>query len=450
MSAQTEAGSRPAQGGSIDTSKAPEPELARDPIAGERYVSREFMELEWERMWTRVWNVAGLESEVAQPGAFLTCELGRESVVIARGPDGALRGFYNVCQHRGNRLVPKPSGRVNAFHCPYHGWVWSPSGELLEAQDAEDFPRGNPCGKLRLQPVAVESFAGFVWFNLNPDCEPLSEFLDPVGQQIETYQMERMVRTHHITLETDCNWKVIQDNFNESYHIPTVHPALKYFLDDTYQNTQFDLYPSGHNRMLMKGGGPSPRAAEEEETALRFMTQELEFWGLSPEDFRGRAHETRAALQQQKRALGAEKGFDFSRYVDAQLTDHYHYTLFPNVSLSLKPDGCIFLRGTPHPSDPEKCFFDVWYFTLFPEGSTEYFAHSMAEAVRTDEKVEHQTGKLGDVFLGGGLDQDAAVFLSQQQGLRSRGYQGVYLSGQERRIQYHHQVLDEYIAGKRG
>jgi hypothetical protein len=180
------------------------------------------------------------------------------------------------------------------------------------------------------------------------------------------------------------------------------------------------------------------------------MSPELEAWGLSPDDFRGRLGETRAALQRQKRLLGAEKGFDFSRYVDAQLTDHYHYTLFPNVSLSLKPDGCIFLRGTPHPRDPEKCFFDVWYFTLFPEGCDEYFAHSMAEAVKRNEEVEHQTGKLGDVFLGGGLDQDASVFLSQQRGLGSRGYRGVYLSGQERRVQYYHQVIDEYIAGKRG
>jgi phenylpropionate dioxygenase-like ring-hydroxylating dioxygenase large terminal subunit len=448
MSSSIQAAAENARG-LLDTRKAPEPTLSQDPISAERYTSREFMAREWDHMWTRVWNIAGLESEVASPGAFVVSQLGRESVIVTRDEQGELRGFYNVCQHRGNRLLQKPSGRVKSFRCPYHGWVWSPGGELLAVQDAEDFPRGNPCGKLSLAPVRVASALGFVWFNLDADAQPLSDFLAPVGEQIDTYQMERMVRTHHITLEADCNWKVIQDNFNESYHIPTVHPALKYFLDDTYQNTQFDLYPSGHNRMLMLGGGPSPRADKEEETALRFMAGELEFWGLAAEDFRGRVHEIRGALQQQKRQLGAEKGFDFSRVIDAQLTDHLHYTLFPNISLSLKPDGCIFLRGTPHPSDPEKCFFDVWYFTLFPEGQNEYFASSMADAVERDAKVEHQTGRLGDIFLGGGLDQDASVFLSQQQGLRSRGYQGVYLSGQERRVQYYHQVIDEYISGKR-
>jgi phenylpropionate dioxygenase-like ring-hydroxylating dioxygenase large terminal subunit len=261
--------------------------------------------------------------------------------------------------------------------------------------------------------------------------------------------MQDMVRTHWITLEAECNWKVVQDNFCESYHIPTVHPALKYFLDDTYQNTQFDLYPRGHTRMLMVGGRPSPRVGENEEMTLRAFRDELAFWQLDVEDFRGRAGEIRAALQRQKRALGAKKGLDFSRYVDGQLTDHYHYTIFPNLAFSMKPDGCIFLRPNPHPVDPERCFFDVWYFTLFPDGVEEYPARSMADLVRKDDEVPHQRGRLGEICLGGGIDEDASVFVSQQRGLRSDAWRGAYLSNQERRVQYSHQVLDEYLDGIR-
>ena len=115
----------------------------------------------------------------------------------------------------------------------------------------------------------------------------------------------------------------------------------------------------------------------------------------------------------------------------------------------MKPDGCIFLRPNPHPTDPERCLFDVWYFTLFPEGVDEYPARSMADKVHRDDVVPHQHGKLGEIFLGGGIDEDASVFVSQQRGLRSRAYQGAYLSHQERRVQYSHQVLDEYLAGER-
>jgi phenylpropionate dioxygenase-like ring-hydroxylating dioxygenase large terminal subunit len=434
----------------IDTSKLPEPELRSAPIGGERYTSREFMEREWDCMWARVWNIGALESEIPEAGDFVTHDLGPESLLFVRDDDGRVRGYYNVCHHRGNRLVSEESGQARMFVCPYHAWVWSRGGDLLRARDPEDFPQGDPCGKLQLTPVRVETWGGFIWFNLNPDADTLADYLQPVAREIDTYRMERMVRTHYITLEIECNWKVIQDNFNESYHIPAVHPQLKYFLDDTYQNTQFDLYPNGHNRMLMLGGGPSPRAAGEEDRVLKFMADELAYWGLDVEDFRGRVQEMRPALQARKRELGPEKGFDFSGYVDGQLTDHYHYTLFPNLSFSMKPDGCIFLRAEPHPRDPGRCFFDVWYFTLFPEGSDEHFAASMSGSVQRGDPVEHQRGQLGDVFMGGGIDQDASVFVSQQKGLRSRAYGGGYLANQERRVVYYHQVLDDYLEGRRG
>ena len=158
----------------LDTSKAPEPILKSDPLAGERYTSREFMELEWEHMWTRVWNIGCLESEVADSGSYVTVDFGRESLLFVRDEGGQVRGFYNVCQHRGNRLVQSESGSTRTFFCPYHGWAWSTSGEAVRVQDAEDFLQGDPCGKLRLAPVKVETSAGFVWFNLDPQSESLA------------------------------------------------------------------------------------------------------------------------------------------------------------------------------------------------------------------------------------------------------------------------------------
>ena len=433
----------------LDTSKVPEPDVRAHSLSSERYTSSEFMAREWDSLWCRLWQIGCLESELALSGDFVTFEYGGESLLFTRDATQQIRGYYNVCQHRGTRLVPEEKGRSAAFVCPYHGWVWGARGELRKVQDSDDFPAGDPCETLRLSELRVDVWGGFVWFNLSPEGETLAEFLEPIARELDTYRMPHMQRTHHITLESDCNWKVVLDNFHESYHIPTVHPALKYFLNDSYQATQFDLYPKGHTRMLMLGGGPSPRAGDHENLVLKIMTPELESWGLEAESFRGRTEQMREALQRQKRLLGAEKGFDFSRYVDGQLTDHYHYTVFPNLALSMKPDGCIFLRALPHPSDPEKCFFDCWYFTLFPEDSDEYVAASMAAEVSKDADVPHQRGKLGDVFLGGGIDEDAGVFLAQQKGLRSRGFRGATLARQERRVAWYHQVIDGYLDGSR-
>ena len=84
--------------------KTPEPDLGSDPIPKERYVSREFARREWERMWTRVWLLAGWERDVANPGDWFTFEIGPESILVARDRSGTLHAHYNVCLHRGNRL----------------------------------------------------------------------------------------------------------------------------------------------------------------------------------------------------------------------------------------------------------------------------------------------------------------------------------------------------------
>jgi len=434
----------------IDTTKQPEPPLSDGPISGERYYSRAFMELEWERMWTKVWQIAGLERELEKPGDFLTYEIGRESILCTKAADGKIRAFFNICQHRGNLLSHETRGNAKNLTCAYHGWRYEMDGRLAWAPCREDFPQGDPCGKANLFEIPCEVWSGFIWFNMDPDCAPLSEFLAPVKDQLECYRLGEMRRTHWVTLRGDFNWKCIQDNFNESYHLPYVHPQTKYVMEQAYQNCQFDLFPpNGHCRMFMPGCRPTMSLKGEEETVLRDMGPELELWDLDPNDFRGRMHDMRLELQKQKRKLGAAKGYDFENFNDDQLTDHYHYTLFPNLSFSMKPDGCIFLRGAPHPTDPEQCYFDMWYLTWFPKGEDKYFSHTMDEWVSLDTPVAHQIGDVGEFSCGPGIDQDVDIWRTQQKGLRSRGYRGGYLPNQERRVRFFHDTLDAYIYGRK-
>jgi phenylpropionate dioxygenase-like ring-hydroxylating dioxygenase large terminal subunit len=430
----------------IDKTKRPEPELSGRPVDGSRYHSKEFMDKEWDAIWTKAWLIGGLVEQVEKPGDFFTYEIGRESILVTRDDDHEIRAFYNVCPHRGKRLVEEEQGHSKRIACSYHGWRFATSGELHFVPCPEDFAGGSPCGKVNLAPVKCEVFAGFVWVNMDPDAITLREHLGPVMDEIECYQMENMIRTHWVTLDGDFNWKCVQDNFNESYHLPYVHPQTRYSMEQNYKFCQFDMYePHGHARMLMPGSVPSKSLRGHTDTVLETLGREMEYWGLNPEDFRDDPHAIREALQKAKRANGGAKGYDYSHFHDDQLTDNYHYTVFPNISFSLKPDGCIFLRADPHPTDPERCVFDMWYFTWFPDGSEDYYSYIMAEGVDRSKPVEHIRGAVGEISTGPAIDQDVEIWSSQQQGLRSRGFKGGVFSGQEGRIQFFHDQIDKWI-----
>lgn len=432
----------------IDKSAQPLPQLSNRPIDGSRYWSPEFMDREWDKIWTRAWLIGGLASQVAKPGDFFTYEIGRESILVTHGEDGRTRAFYNVCPHRGKRLVMEEQGNSKRIACSYHGWRFTHEGTLNFVPCPEDFTGGSPCGKIALEEVRCEVFAGFVWVNLDQQAPPLADHLGPVMPQIELYKMEQMHRTHWVTLEGDWNWKCVQDNFNESYHLPFVHPQTRFVMEQSYKDCQFDMYGSqGHARMFMPGSRPARSLRGHTDTVLDMMRSELTYWELDPENFRDDPLRTREAIQQAKRALGAAKGYDFDHFHDEQLTDHFHYTIFPNISFSLKPDGCIWLRADPHPTDPEKCYFDMWYFTWFPENEDRYYSYSMGEEVDRNVPVPHLRGKVGELSCGPGIDQDVSIWSEQQKGLRSRGYRGGHLAGQEARVRFFHDTIDRWLAG---
>ena len=256
--------------GGIDRGKAAEPELRERPITGDRYWTKDYARREWEGMWTKVWLVGALESDLREAGDFLTLDIGPESILLVRGDDEVVRGFYNVCQHRGNRLVEAESGTLSAFTCAYHAWRYALDGTLTHVPDEADFRQGSPCGKIGLEPIRTESFAGFIWYSLDPAIVPLRDYLGEVADHLESYQLDRMVRTHWVTAEGEFNWKCVQDNFCESYHLEFVHPQTRFLMETRGMEHQQDLYPSGHARILIEGCRPDPRYAEHEQQIIDY------------------------------------------------------------------------------------------------------------------------------------------------------------------------------------
>ncbi|MEP0189732.1 MAG: aromatic ring-hydroxylating dioxygenase subunit alpha [Erythrobacter sp.] len=429
-----------------DIAKQPEPNLRGNPITPERYWSKEWMDKEWDTVWTKTWQIACLESELVKKGDYTTTTLGRERILCVRGDDEKIRVFYNVCQHRGLELMKDECGHTKRLTCPYHAWAYDLKGTLKTVPDEADFAQ-SPCGKLNLVEMKSEVWAGFVWYNMDDDCVPLKEYLGPIADQIDTYPMEEFRRTHWVTVEGDWNWKLVQDNFSESYHVPFVHPGAVHTLEYGREGCQFDHYPQGHCRMLMPGGGPAAAVKGGEKETLEKLKGEMDFWELNPEDYMGgKTRNIRRDLQKAKRRLGEAKGYDYSTYHDDQLTDNWHYTIFPNLSFSLKPESNIWLRARPHPTDPEKCLFDMWFMVLFAKGQTEYFSYVMGDTISTDAEVPHLQGSADEVTTGPAIDEDLEIWPQQQRGLHSRGYKRDCLAGQESRMLYFHETLEDWMA----
>ncbi|WP_394999715.1 SRPBCC family protein [Sphingomonas sp.] len=415
-----------------------------DAITAERYISKEWMALESENLWPRVWHLGGVLAELEEEGDFIRHNFGKESIVMVRQADGAIKAFFNTCPHRGNRLVLGDVGSAPRLTCSYHGWQFSTDGTLVHVQDPDDFPGGNPCGKVHLSELRCETFGPFVFWSMDPDAKPLLDWLDPFPERLAGYGLDNWVRVLNVSADCDFNWKIIRDNFNESYHLPTIHPELSTFINDGLPDTLFEMYDSGHNAMWMKGHQATTRADHVSGEVPAPLDEIAAAWGIDPAIYYGRTHDIREAVIAAKRKLGAERGYNnYEQMTDQQLVDYFHCTLFPNLTLTMSPEQCQILRTEPHPTDPEKCVFQHWI--LVPP------AAGMAEVMTPVGMVplahaEHSHSRYGDgVSLGYVADQDLSIGTSQQQGLNSRGFKGCILSNQEKRVQRFHELLDDMV-----
>ena len=410
--------------------KAPEPHLGTELIPKERYTSEEFMKLEWERMWTKVWNIAGRESDIPNVGDYFTTELGPESFLVVREAEDRIRAFYNVCPHRGNQIRNPGMGHAESFQCAYHFFEFNLDGSKKFVPDEDTFTQGVP-QETALTEVPCDTWAGFVWFNMNPDAEPLEEFLGVLPEHLDPYHFEKQYLVQDKTIEWDCNWKASVDAFNEVYHVQGIHPQILESLDDIH--VQIDLYER-HNRYLVPFGLLSPRYPNQEEVtdALKGMMRGA---GIDPETFEGTAEDVRPAMQAAARRHNEAAGIDDSELNDDQMSDDYHYYIFPNITLNTHATRVMLFRQRPHPTDPNKMYYDLQNYARIPDGA------------EPPPRPVHTTHKHGEISLGLVLDQDSYNLPRVQKGMNSRAYKGLLINYRERRIRHMHKTIDDYIEG---
>jgi len=418
--------------------KMPEPDLDFVPIPKERYTSAEFAAREWERMWTKVWLLAGRASDIPEPGDYFTFEIGRESILVVRQRDGSIDARYNVCMHRGNRLREPGRGHAGEFRCLFHGWRYELDGSLKQALDPECFPQGLPPEKLRLEPVRCDTWAGFVFVSLDPGVEPLRSYLGVVPEHLDPYGFENWKIAYDCTVEIECNWKTCVDAFNEAYHLSSTHAWTVAFSDDV--RTVYDCY-GRHTRMIFPEVQASPRFAPPGTVTDEIKEMFLKRVGVDVEGFSGDSDAARRAYADAIRALGSTLGADFSDLNESQMCDDFHYTIFPNVTFNTHSLFVWVFTHRPHPTDPNRMYFDFINLVNAP-----------AQEIPRPEKECYSTAN-GDTLDGkceGGdlLDEDLYNLPRIQRGMNSAAFRHLHLGTQEVRILSHQATLMSYLEGR--
>ena len=185
------------------------------------YTAPEFLERELKDVFARDWFAVGRASSLAKPGDYVTLELAGQPIFVIRDDDGKLRAMSNVCLHRMSTLL-EGSGNKRRIVCPYHGWTYGADGALRAAPAMtlnESFCKSD----YKLPQVRCEEWLGWIMVTLNPDAQPVGAQLAEVEGLISDYQMEHYVETFRETHVWDTNWKILAENFMESYHLPVCH-----------------------------------------------------------------------------------------------------------------------------------------------------------------------------------------------------------------------------------
>lgn len=428
--------------------------LRGDPITGDRYFSPEFAQKEWDHLWTRIWHVAGRTAELQESGDYVVHNFLKESVICIRQDDGSVKAFYNSCGHRGMRMVREASS-ADSITCPYHGWRWGINGVLEFAQDGHDFPDGNPCGKRKLKELRCDIWGGFVWYCMDDSAPGLMEFLDPLPEVYKGYPMDTAVRVAWYRIKINANWKFVTDNFSESYHTRTAHPQVPPWIDQDVDTARHEMWPNGHGRTVQP---MRPSLTDRlPEGMPHFFDDILRSWDIDPERYESFEEKTMQGwldLKAAKRRLWKDRGYlHYEHMDDEQLTDSPHTVIFPNVTISFLPDNLVFFRSEPDPEDPEKCWFDLWCMA-FPVAGQEIVESIMAgpqplKEVQSCAHRDFDEGRGIPELEGQIVYQDMELAEGMQAGMHSRGYTDAYMPAQETRVRFFHEVINDYIEGRR-
>jgi len=437
-----------------NTKVFPEPKVRRDFVPASDY-SEEFHRLEMERVWPRVWQIACREEEILNVGNYVNYEIGHESILIVRNAPASIKAFYNVCPHRGRRLRDDARGTLRKFFCGYHAWTFDLDGTVSSIPDEGDWSGCPQFSKedVSLSPVKVDTWAGFVWINMNPQCETLREFLAPLPEKLDAYEWDLCRIRSYQTIIFPVNWKVALEAFVEAYHVIGTHPQLLRWGHSDSPGLE-EYYGPGQRHGAHTGARQYEVSEFKDKDTREYVASSVEntyhkLHGLYHEEGLEAARrlrteapagltvsEARARYAELRREEIIKSG---ARYPEKLTPSHFvatEWQVFPNSSILPTVEGAFWYRSRPNGDNPNSTIFDVWSLGRYAPGK--------------EPNAQQEFYESPQAFKGKNpiLEQDFSNMIAVHKGMRSRGWKGARPNPrQESNVSNIHRVLHEYIYG---
>ena len=456
-------------------------------LPNNRFTSKEFMQLEYDKLWPYVWQMVGREDEVPKVGDYMEYGIGPYTILIIRSAPNTIKALSNTCRHRGRQLR---EGRGNAkeIRCVAHAWRYNLDGTIKEAVDVQEFEPElvePPC--LNLPEYRLETFGGWIFINLDPDAVSLMDYLDPIPETWLNLDMTKWVTTQRRTTIMHCNWKMGQDAFRDAYHLQGVHPqSLLYGGGDLPAEEQgfecyggLTCYPSnGKGRYRNHGHGhfgppsvgldwervlaPKPSArlagasdpkADMVEQLRGYLAEMLEIddnFRLGSQDaLDAKAKELAAEYPHDaepevlakwwadlRRTQYAKTGLDISHYTDAELMTVKFGMVGPNlwIANTSVTDG-VFFTFRPNGNDPDTCILEQWIAEI-PHG---------LDAAKKRIKPTFYSNMYENDNWGRFLWQDLGNVKYMQRGMHHPTLTYMRFGPKDKFMAHGHDAIDEYL-----
>jgi phenylpropionate dioxygenase-like ring-hydroxylating dioxygenase large terminal subunit len=436
-------------------------DIRPDFIPASDFTAADLVKREKEYLWPRVWQMACRVEEIPKVGDFVNYQICDESILVTRTAADEIRAYYNVCQHRGRKLRDEERGHAGAFYCRFHGWRYDLQGALTYVHGRDDW---NDCptfkeSELGLKTVKVDTWAGWVWINQDPDSVSLSEYLGDAAEVLGPFELENARMAWYHTIIAPVNWKVVCEAFNEGYHAPATHtsgmrygggksPGVAHGDHSMFYSTQ---EPGSVSEYLEPSTGQWVTAGSMAEAIWagnRHVYRTLFAMTLEP----GMAANSRLKAEiapetppmeviqklldihreeLEKRGVAYPQGLTLEALAKAGTDWH----IFPNSIVLPTVDGALWYRVRPNRDDPDSCVFDIWSFGRYAPGQE--------PLIERQQTVGFKDFKGNNPFLEEDFENMEAV----NEGMKSRGWTGARTSPiQEVQINNFHRALRRYGA----